>query len=134
MLLGTAILWQIEAPTLYEQYAVGSGQRPPSQEFIDRDIAFLRTIVPFTILFYSCLWSIKLSFLLFFRRLGSKVIGHNIWWWCVLVVTILTWVACVADIHYKCSLGSFKLIESKFASLARILANTQKRTANLWRL
>ena len=67
MLLGTAVLWQVEAPTLYEQYAVESGLEPFTPGFIDRDTAFLRTIVPFTILFYSCLWTVKLSFLFFFR-------------------------------------------------------------------
>ena len=119
MMLGTAILWQIEAPTLYEQYAVEAGKSPPTQGFIERDTAFWRCFVPFNILFYSCLWSIKLSFLLFFRRLGSRVEGHKIWWWCILVITVLTWVACVADIRYKCSLASFEIIESGFIPALR---------------
>ena len=113
MLLGSAILWQVESPTLYELYAVTSGQKIPDAGFIARQIAFLRTIVPFTILFYSCLWTVKLSFLIFFRRLGANVRGHKAWWWFVLILIVLTWAACVADIHWVCSLGPFETISSR---------------------
>ncbi len=130
MLLGSAVLWQVEAPTLYEQYAVEAGQEPFSLEFIDRDTAFLHTIVPSTILFYSCLWTIKLSILIFFRRLGSKVTGQKIWWWCILGVTILTWVACVADIDYKCSLSSFAFIICESTSVSAFLADSWKLIAH----
>lgn len=131
MLLGTAVLWQVEAPTLYEQYAVESGKEPFSLGFIERDTAFLRTIAPFTILFYSCLWTVKLSFLIFFRRLGSKIKGHQIWWWCILVITFLTWVACIADIDYQCSLGSFEHIICEFTSVPAFPADPVKRIAHL---
>ena len=107
MLLAFAILWQIEAPTLYQQYAVQSGTEPFTPSFISKDTKLLRLIVLFITLFYSCLWTVKLSLLLFFRRLGSKVIGHQVWWWSILVITVLSWAACIADINWRCSLGSY---------------------------
>lgn len=115
MKLGTSILWQINVPALYEHLAVLAGKKPFDQGFVNRDTALLRTSVAFGILFYSTLWLVKLSFLMFFRRLGSKVIGLSIWWWCILVVTVLTWVACVADIQYKCSLSSYAFIICEFS-------------------
>lgn len=106
-MLGTSILWQIKLPVLYEYYAVMAGKRPFDAAFVDKHTAFLRALVPFTILFYSTLWLVKLSFLIFFRRLGSKVKGQKIWWWFILVVTVLTWLACIADIDYRCLLDSY---------------------------
>lgn len=89
MLLAFAILWQIEASTLYLQYAVQSGVAPFTPGFINRDIELLRSIVPFTILFYSCLWAVKISLLLFFRRLQSNVRGQRIGWWSIFALPCL---------------------------------------------
>lgn len=107
MLLAFAILWQVEVPTLYLQYAVQSGNARFTPGFINKDTELLRSIVPFTILFYSCLWAVKISLLLFFRRLGSSVRGQRIWWWSIFVITVIAWVACIGDINWRCSLGSY---------------------------
>ena len=114
MLLATSIFWQKKAPTMYEQYAVQAGKEIPGPGFISRDMAFLRSLTGFIIIFYTCLWTVKLSFLFFFRRLGSKVRGHKNWWRCVLVITILTWLACIGDIPYKCLFSSFEFITGEF--------------------
>ena len=131
MLLAYAIIWQLEAPTLYLQYAVQSGIAPFTSGFINRDAQLLRFIVPFTILFYSCLWAVKISLLLFFRRLGSNVNGQRIWWWSIFVVTVLAWVACIGDLNWRCSLGSYYWIyvTCKSSSSLSLLANAVKPTA-----
>lgn len=110
MLFIFAVLWQVMVPALYEQYAVEAGQKMPDLDFISKDTHFLRSLVPITMLFYSCLWTVKLSFLLFFRRLGGRVRGQKIWWWCILVVTALTWVACIVTVHFRCLVDSFASI------------------------
>lgn len=107
MLLAFAITWQVEAPTLYLQYAVQSGTAPFTPGFISKDTELLRSIVPISILFYSCIWAVKISLLLFFRRLGSNVRGQRIWWWSIFVITVLAWVACIGDLNWRCSLGSY---------------------------
>ncbi len=115
MKLATTILWQINAPVLYEHFAIIAGKKPFDLRFLNRATAILRTGVLLNILFYSALWLVKLSFLMFFRRLGSKVKGQKIWWWCILVFTVLAWVACIADFQYKCSLNSFAFIVCEFS-------------------
>ncbi|KAL8866795.1 MAG: hypothetical protein Q9174_006079 [Haloplaca sp. 1 TL-2023] len=110
LLLGSAALWQVQSVNLYELYAVESGQKPLTLGFIDTNTELLRSLTPFAILFYTCLWVIKLSFLLFFRRLGLNVRGQKIWWWTVLVITVLTWIATIADNDYKCSLEPIEFI------------------------
>ena len=112
-LLASSIIGQIQSATLYEQYAILSGQMSITPGFYERAAAMLRCVAPLHILFYSCLWAVKLSFLFFFRRLGFNVRGQKGWWWFVLIITILAWVACIADFPYGCSLGSVEHIYSK---------------------
>ncbi|KAI4154806.1 MAG: hypothetical protein L6R39_001345 [Caloplaca ligustica] len=121
LLLGSAILWQVEAPNLYDLFAVTSGQKALTSGFVAENSELLRSLTPFALLFYSCLWTVKLSFLLFFRRLGLNVRGQKIWWWCVLVVTVLTWVATIADHDYKCSLRPIEYIWREFTGTANVL-------------
>lgn len=128
MLFATATLWQMKAPTMYMEYAMMSGREPSTPENLEKYLSFLPAITAFTILFYSCLWTIKLSFLLFFRRLGSRAKGRA-WWWCILVITVLTWVVCVADFHYKCSLGSVETLTSESAPISAFIAKNRKHTA-----
>lgn len=97
-------------PVVYEHFAVMTGKKPIDVGFVNRDIALVRTGVVFNILFYSVLWLVKLSFLMFFWRLGSKVRRQKILWWFIMVFTLLAWVACVADIQYKCYLNSYAFI------------------------
>ncbi|KAF2662367.1 hypothetical protein K491DRAFT_709738 [Lophiostoma macrostomum CBS 122681] len=54
-------------------------------------------------LFYTCLWSIKISFLIFFKRIGStKLRGSKIYWRVVLGFTILSYGAVWATDPYGC--------------------------------
>lgn len=124
MKLVTNIIWQINVPVLYEYLAVIGGKKSFDVSFINRATAILRTGVLLNVLFYSALWLVKLSFLMFFRRLGSKVKGQKIWWWCILVLTVLAWVACIADFQYKCSLTSLAFIVCEFPPTSRILKST----------
>ena len=113
MLLTNTVIWHVMVPNLYEVDGVQSGQEQQRPGFANNLTSLLHSLLPVTVLFYSCLWTVKLSFLLFFRRLGSKVRGHKVWWWCILIITILTWIACIASIQYRCSVGSFDSIACK---------------------
>lgn len=114
MLLASSIVWQSKAYILYWLYDVVHGKTQFSMDFLDEYSTFMPHIVTWNVLFYSCLWSIKFSFLMFFRRLRSKVERwQTIWWWVVFAITLSTWVACIADIDYKCSVRSVIYILSK---------------------
>ncbi|KAL8889133.1 MAG: hypothetical protein Q9192_006063 [Flavoplaca navasiana] len=81
---------------LYENIAVSSGQLyPPPPDFSRRTEGYLRRSVAVIIFFFTGLWSIKLAFLLFFKRLGQDVRHQDKVWWVVLSITIATYVACV---------------------------------------
>ncbi|KAJ5054219.1 uncharacterized protein L3040_000500 [Drepanopeziza brunnea f. sp. 'multigermtubi'] len=49
----------------------------------------------FMMLFWTTLWSIKGSFLMFYRRLFTGTDGYMKWWWAVVAFTIATYIASV---------------------------------------
>jgi len=132
MLLATSVLWQTVIPKQYEQYAVASGRMGITPDLVAEQTLLMHILAPITALFYTCLWAVKLSLLLFFQRLGSKVTGQKIWWWSILVVTVLTWAACIGDIHWRCMWNSFLQIEGMLASVALPFTDLLKPTAVLW--
>jgi hypothetical protein len=101
--LSYCLVWKFNIHLMYEQYEIRQGKRPFDLKALEDYDYFLKLIVPQTILFYSGLWAVKFSFLAFFFKLGDQIRHHRIWWWCVLVVTTICYVACIADIQYKCT-------------------------------
>lgn len=113
MLLVFSITWQVEIYFLHWMHDVLNGKTLPTEAFYKQYTTFLPFIVAWSYLYYSSIWAVKLSFLIFFRRLGSKVKSQQIWWRVVLLLTVGAWIACVADIDYKCTLGDLDVIQSK---------------------
>ncbi|KAI1451241.1 hypothetical protein F4805DRAFT_452121 [Annulohypoxylon moriforme] len=60
--------------------------------------------------FYTGLLFIKLSFLLFFRRLGQGINFFRRVWWPVLFVTLASYFSSVGDVDYKCLVGPLETI------------------------
>lgn len=112
MLLAFAILWQVKSHVMYWQYGVQEGTITPSVAYVDALAGFIPHIVTWNILYYCCVWTIKFSFLLFFRRLGKDLVSPT-YWWIVTVITAITLIACIADISWKCTLSSINYIYSE---------------------
>ena len=104
--LANAMVWQTQKSAMYARYALGAGLIKPTPEVLATQESFLHAELAPILLFYASLWSVKFSVLMFFRRLGHKVKGQKLWWWCVLGVTIATLATCVGDTKYHCLLGS----------------------------
>ncbi len=116
-LMTNTLIWQFSKGALYEVIAVESGQLyPPPSDLPDRAQSYLRRSVAVIAFFYSGLWAIKLSFMLFFRRLGRNVRNQKIMWWTILAIVVATWLACLGTIQYGCLTGSFEHISSTFLS------------------
>lgn len=102
-LMTNTLIWQMSKDDLYEIIAVQSGQQyPPPLDLSKRAQAYLRRSVAVIALFYSGLWAIKLSFMLFFRRLGQNVRNQDIIWWTILAIIVATWLCLLR--HYPVSL------------------------------
>lgn len=115
LLLSNTITWQMVKEDMYLNLAVSAGQLyPPPADFPGRTERYLRATVAIIAFFYTGLWAIKLSFLVFFKRLGENVRNQTTIWWSVMAVTCASYFACLGTIEYKCLAGSFMYIECEF--------------------
>jgi hypothetical protein len=66
-------------------------------------------------LMYTSLWSVKLSFLLFFYRLGPQLIRGIKWhWWGVTVFTLAAYAMTFTTYPYMCSFGTYEQIMTPY--------------------
>ncbi|KAI4254446.1 MAG: hypothetical protein LQ352_003091 [Teloschistes flavicans] len=123
--LTTAIMWQVYARQMYHMIAVSAGLVVPEENFPKMVESYLKSTLAVMVLFYSSLWSIKISFLLFFRRLGTNVRGQKLIWWPVFVITVATYFACIGDIEYKCFVKSWEDLAT-ICSTPAVLSSAQR--------
>lgn len=94
-------------------FDIAAGKAPLTLDFLPRFGRLLHHIAPLLILFYTGLWLIKASMLVFFYKVGSIVKAHRIWIWVVTGVTAAAYAAGIATIPYDCSLTSTEHILRK---------------------
>ncbi|KAI4166774.1 MAG: hypothetical protein LQ343_007756, partial [Gyalolechia ehrenbergii] len=124
-LLINVVLWQTGADSLYEYIAVTSRQLwPPPLGFEHRFEVFLRKDAATLILFYTGLWSVKLSFLLFFKRLGQNVRHQGKIWWVVLAITVAAYIVGVVILVPVNLLRTVRLSVRKKVALGSIFTIT----------
>lgn len=114
--LVTAIIWSVVAPGLYTFYDVVSGHAQPGPSFVTNSERYYTGQLTVLIFFYTALWSVKFSFLMFFRRLRKDVDKHEYLWWTVFAITAATYVVCIGTIQYKCLASSLRYIEAHHCS------------------
>lgn len=103
MNLANAVIWQKSANELYSVIAVESGQLTiPPPEYFSSVYIELHSLFASELLYYTALWSVKFSFLLFFRNLRNDIRRQMILWYWVLAFTIASYVGCLCMINYKC--------------------------------
>ncbi|KAL1961853.1 hypothetical protein VTN77DRAFT_977 [Rasamsonia byssochlamydoides] len=112
--LGNTCIWTTVYKQTYIVLRVARGDIttiPANIGWIEK--RYLRGQLAGYILAYSSLWSIKLSFLFFFRKLGEKYRLQQIIWWVVLVVVILSFGGCLGMLDYACEMSNlFESIEN----------------------
>jgi len=97
---------------------------PEAMASIADPISLLPTIRRFStstvismMLLYTSLWCVKLSFLIFFYRLGPKLISNIKWhWWSVFCFTITSYGITFATAPYKCAFGGIEVITSSYCA------------------
>ena len=114
MLLATAIIWNSVSKYMYASLYLASGEtRIPPPNFVSNTETYLRASLAIIFLFTSGLWSIKIAFLLFFRRLSEGVSGQRVLWWTAFAWTAATYFISIGTIQYNCLLPSFVVITEK---------------------
>lgn len=92
MLLARSIILQIDRGLLYLQWAADK------QEYLPH----MASTVATSVLFLTGLWAVKLSFLIFFRRLGQNVSGQKYLWWSITGFTVISGITCLVIPWWKC--------------------------------
>ena len=84
-------------------------------EFYERADYYLRVQFGIIILFWTCVWAVKLSILIFYKSLFDRLSRNYMYfWWAVVVFVALTYVGCWALQFESCSpLGSYFIIGPK---------------------
>ncbi|KAK8017347.1 hypothetical protein PG993_013673 [Apiospora rasikravindrae] len=111
MSLIIAALWQWAAPDMYYIFDLQAGKAAPDpSKYMTSLRNWLNTSLVVELFFYTILLSIKLSFLVFFYRLGRPIHFFRYVWWVVLFVTVGTYLASVGNVNYKCLVGTVEQI------------------------
>jgi hypothetical protein len=116
VLLATTILWQVIAPDMYELMEVTAMVRMPSAHFVEHAERYMKGSLAVLFMFYVGLWTVKMSFLLFFYRLGSQVTYYRVSWWIVTCITVACGAVCLGDIQYHCLADSLAVVSAKCLS------------------
>ena len=118
LFLANIILYQKMTDTNYLIIDVYAGLKAPPADFLQRALDFLHEELAVNLLFLFSIWSIKLSFLLFFKKLGFQVDNQNILWWVVFCVTLAGLAICVGTNEFCCmTTDSIAAIPSKSTTL-----------------
>ncbi|KAF2787235.1 hypothetical protein K505DRAFT_367528 [Melanomma pulvis-pyrius CBS 109.77] len=81
---------------------VTAAVRMPSANFVANAERYFKGSLAVLFLFYVGLWTIKLSFLVFFYKLGEQVAYCRVRWWIVTTITVASGAICVGTIQYHC--------------------------------
>ncbi|KAI1175559.1 hypothetical protein F4777DRAFT_549724 [Nemania sp. FL0916] len=104
-LTGVAVTGQMFAGNIYTLMGIGRGEEVPGPNFL---VETKRSILGFgvqLIFCYAGLWLIKLSFMVFFYRLGKDVTRYLVFWWIVLLFVLGSFAAEIGTVQFKCLFG-----------------------------
>lgn len=105
IVLVTAALWQWAAPSMYAFLnaadAHGGADDLPA-DFPEQLERFLVVWGVIQMLYAASLTAVKISLLVFFRRVGGHMSRLRFVWWPVLFFTLATWAAMTGLVHYRC--------------------------------
>ena len=120
----TGIVWQtFMAHDMYEMMSVVAGLQLPGPNFLAHVHRYGKSSLASLLLFYSTLWAIKFSFLVFFRRLGKHVRRQRLLWWPIFGFTVTSYLIILGITPYGCLGGSITHLVEECATESVISSN-----------
>ena len=92
-----------ELDPAYLAIAVGLKWTKPPKDFLAQMLEFEKRIQAASALIWIAIYSIKYSFMFFFRKLVSRVRILGVWWWVVMAVVTLGGLASIPLAFIICS-------------------------------
>jgi hypothetical protein len=106
LLFALSTMCQVFLVDIYEFIAVSNNSKIPGPDFLNVMSRGMRGFGTAMLLANIGIYTIKLSFLLFFRRLGAQIMSYQIFWWSVLVFTIGCLAVALRVMQYDCMFGN----------------------------
>lgn len=103
-LIATAVHLRFIVPELYEQQRRLDGDKPrlSDAEYARNAVPMAKLLISILEMFWGCLWSVKLSFLMLIKRMLTPQRRFVVWWWITLVWTILMFIAALLSNFLVC--------------------------------
>ena len=108
--LASACVAQLRLDYVYTMEDVSNGRIAIPPTFLDDMPKALHSMVIHGVLSITGVHAVKLSFLLFFYRLGRKIPNYIIFWWFVTFVVVASYAISIALIEYRCMLSPLRIL------------------------
>lgn len=128
LLLTFSCYWQVRVKSFYVVLEVAAGHALPGPDFRYHYSHYLKVHLICFVLYGFSLWSVKLAFLIFFKRLGHRIRYQYIAWWIVFVWNIVAFIAFMGYANWRCMTATPEnaegsMIEVKSAFLRLIFSS-----------
>ncbi|MCJ1244399.1 hypothetical protein MMC30_001597 [Trapelia coarctata] len=95
ILIVLGVLYTLVNDTIFEIILVGMGKMPPTPEFYVRMTFFLKVQFAIIVLFWTALWAVKFSFLVYYKKLFIGLPGNmQKCWWAVSIFALCAYIGC----------------------------------------
>lgn len=102
MLLANAIIWQRVKAGMYLSLDVQHGRQSTPPDLSSKIDEWRHGQLAAILLLTTSLWCVKLSFLIFFRRLGRNVQRQKIIWWSVFAFVVVSYFVVLVTQRWRC--------------------------------
>lgn len=96
LLLSLAIMYHYAIPPMFAVVQVAEGEKAFTASFQDQAAVYLRLQFAIIVLFWTTIWVVKTSFLIFYRTVFAGLPEHMLGWRLVAGFTALTYLLCWA--------------------------------------
>lgn len=111
ILMGSlAALGQAVLTDIYTIIAFQNGSLVPDAAFLDTMLRGVRGFGSALIISMIGILAVKISFLLFFKRLGAQITSYLVLWYVLLFITVACGVVNVGLVNFRCNFGSIETI------------------------
>lgn len=94
ILISMAVLYNLVAPTMFWLDRVNSGQEKPTPDLLAPSDFYLRCQFAIILLFWTTLWLVKLSILMFYKSMFNRLPLQITFWWVVVGFVALAYIGC----------------------------------------
>lgn len=103
ILIALGVLYNHAIPVIFNIERIVLGEAISSLGFKEQIEYFLKLQFSIIILFWTSLWAVKFSFLMFYKNILAGLPGHIIWWKFIFAFTVLAFLGCQATNLKSCA-------------------------------